>query len=1164
MKIVRNPGLAAIWVFLLTAAPVFSQFNIQVTINSGSSTTTCGDVIGQPDPFWSVNIQNEGWVTYPQAGSCFNATPYTQYNADFQCFANIPATIEICFKAFENDPNPLVSCDIGEACTAEICQDFPIPPQGNSDFNLGLPDGMESDGEVDFTIATSGIPGSVNDELCHAIDFGILDFNTTIGDISNGFFNNICATNQNEPNPNIDGANWVNNQGVWFQFTTGNNPGSLIKINAISDPANTGDSINLQIALYISDDGSCNGNFTLLDDSFHSALYDESLLTSCLQPNQTYFVLIDGVVDNPPGQLEGYFGLEIQDLGTVEENDLICGAVPLGILPEGGSVSSGLSANVCSSNADDPPINSIGSQQSVWFTFSPPSSGHVFIEGISDLPPPAGDDPINIQLVVFESSDNSCGGLFSQIDYAWSAADLDENLELSCLNPAQNYFILVYGAFPEIDGLFTLHVSDAGDVTPVFSQDVALCAGDGFAVSNNVYTQSGLYGDTLILPTGCDSIVLTNLTVLEEVVIDFTILQTGVGVGNTDGSAVASATGGTGNYGFLWSDGQTESLGMNLVGNATYCVTVTDTNGCNDDSCFVMPFLTNFIPFYLTDTLNCFGDSGGVISLSATSGTPPYSFNWINSSSTLTGAGSIEANGEFVSIGNLPADQYSITISDVNFDTTFSVEILQPPSLNLGFFTSQNASCFGECDGRLTVQIGGGTPPYQLNWSNGNSGDSLNLLCAGAYLLTVTDANSCLANFSFSISEPDEFVATATQIQAVSCFEGNDGRATVTTNGTPLQFAWDTGDSTEMVSGLAEGTYSVTVTNSDGCSALSSVAITAPSEAVAVVITEKKPISCFGDSDGALEATISGPGDSFAWHWSQGGRTAVAENISAGTYFVTVTNDKGCTAFDSLTVSEPSDITASFSTVGITCDDPPDAGVVLIENVTGGTPPYSFSKDGITFVPDPILERFRAGMQPFFVSDDAGCVKEYSAIIEGPPDLAVSLGGDLTLNLGDSVFLEATTNFDGLTYIWEPAEQFNCGNCDAEEMLKPLETMVVKVTILDEPTHCRASDQIRIKVVRKRRVFIPNAFTPNGDGRNDFFTVYGGSDVRQIKEFKIFDRNGALVFTASNFMTEDPNNSWNGTFKGRVLDPAVFVWFAEIEFIDGKTELFSGDVLLAR
>ncbi len=603
---------------------------------------------------------------------------------------------------------------------------------------------------------------------------------------------------------------------------------------------------------------------------------------------------------------------------------------------------------------------------------------------------------------------------------------------------------------------------------------------------------------------------------------------------------------------------------MNLVGNATYCVTVMDTNDCSDDSCFVMPFLTNFIPFFTTDTLKCFGDSDGVISLSATSGTPPYSFTWINSISTLSGAGNIETNGEFVHIENLPADQYLITISNVNFDTTFSVEIFQPTSLKLGFSNSQNTSCFGECDGSLSVHIEGGTPPYQLNWSSGGSGDSLNFLCAGTYFLTVSDANSCLANFSFAVTEPEEFVATAIQIQAVSCFEGNDGRAAVTTNGTPLQFAWDTGDSTEIVSGLPEGTYSVTATNFNGCTAVSTLVVNAPSEPVGVAISEKKNISCFGESDGVLEATVSGPGDSFAWNWSQGGNNAVAENISAGTYFVTVTNDKGCPAFDSFTVSQPADIIATFSSVGITCDDPVDAGLILIENVVGGTPPYSFSKDGISFFPDPNLRGLTAGTQAFFVSDAAGCVKEYEATIEGPPDLAVSLGGDLTLNLGDSVLLEATTNFSGLTYIWEPAEQFNCLDCGAEEMLKPFESTVVKVTIIDGPTNCRASDQIRINVVRKRRVFIPNAFTPNGDGTNDLFTIYGGSDVRQIKDLKIFDRRGALVFTATNFLAEDPNNSWDGTYRGKILDPAVFVWLAEIEFIDGRTELFSGDILLAR
>ncbi|TAK45997.1 MAG: hypothetical protein EPO28_03035, partial [Saprospiraceae bacterium] len=717
---------------LLFSSQTLAQLNVQIEVISGTATTTCTDPIGSPDPFWSININNEGWVTYPQAGPCFTALPNVQFNNSYQCLADIPPTIQVCYRAFENDPSIFSPCTAVTSCLAEGCIDLPIPPQGTFSFDVQI-SGGPSAGNANLAITTSGIPGGLNDFVCDAIDIGVLQAGTTVGDADTSIFNNYCGTNINEPDPSSFGIPWVNNRAVWYQFTTGPNPGTHIKIVANSDPSNFGDSVNLQLAIFKTDDNSCTGTFSFVTQNHDPADWGELLYLRCPQPNTTYFVMVDAV-SNTPEELEGYFGIEISELGVEPAADLICEAEDLGAVPPGGSVSTpGPRSNACSSNADAVPAMAFGVQASVWFTFQAPPDGHVLIEGISDTL----NDNIGLQLAAYASSDNTCTGALTEIYSQYTISDLDETIELHCLEPGQNYFLLVDGGLSELNrGIFTLSISDAGDETPVANIDTILCAGEALPVGNSVYFITGVYADTLQLPGGCDSIVNTTLTVLEPVQVNLAVTQQGLGPGNTDGVATVSPTGGTGNYSILWPDGQTSAQATGLIGGDNYCVQILDDAGCTADTCFDMPFFLHFQPQVVADTLDCNGDADGVLRITATTGAPPYQFSWQNSTGTLSGIGTISADGEIATVMNLPAGVYNIQITDIHFDTTVVAEILQPEPLAVSDFTLISASCFGECDGSLGVTVSGGTPPYFYTWTNGAAGALISGLCAGGYNLT--------------------------------------------------------------------------------------------------------------------------------------------------------------------------------------------------------------------------------------------------------------------------------------------------------------------------------------------------------------------------------------------------------------------------------------------
>ncbi|MBK9016944.1 MAG: SprB repeat-containing protein [Saprospiraceae bacterium] len=963
--------IALFFFFLMGANPIFGQFNVSMNVLTGSSTTTCTDPIGTPEPQWAVNINNAGWVAYPSNGICYTNFPNEQFNQTYPCLADIPATIPVCFRAFENDASILNPCTPVFSCQAELCINVPVPPMGTVPFTITLPPGGPSGGSVDMNIAVSGVPGGINDALCNAIPLGTLLTGLEVGFPDTSIFNNFCATNLNEPDPGPAGAGWFNNQGVWFTFATGANPSDAILLDVNSDPSNFGDPINLQLAIYESSDNTCSGNFTLTSFAYNSASFDEMLVFSCPKPNTTYFILVDGVFISSTDvtQVEGWFGLSVTQLDVVAASELRCTAEDLGTVPLGGSVSSVLSTNACSMNTNATSASAFGVQKSVWFTFTPPPTGHVFVQGISSTL-----DPIGIQMAIYQSSNGGCTGTMMELASQHTTADNDELIELHCLDPNTTYFVMIDGATLDLNtGIFTLTVTDAGNETPTTALNPVICFGQNFAAGGNVYNQTGIYADTLQLPGGCDSIVVTNLTVLSQVLPNLQVTNQGAGLGNTAGQMQVNPSGGAGGYSVAWSDGQTGNTASNLVGGDTYCVTVTDLNGCQNDTCLLMPYYLNFLPSATGSSLACNGDQNGTIEFTALGGVPPYQFDWANQDNSVSGSGFIMTDGQVMVLSGLPGGQYSIHLSDIAFDTTVLVQIIEPTKLTATANSVVDVTCFGDCDGSIDLGITGGTPPYLVNWSNGNTTPNLTGLCAGTYQVTVTDANGCTVILDENIQQPPQFTATATEEQTVSCFQGSDGKAKVMTSQNATSILWSNGMTTSTISGLTGGTYSVTATNSAGCTATASIVIAAPTAPVSVVISQTQGVACEGDNTGILQAVSSGPGSNFSFLWSNGGNQPTAADLVAGNYSVTVTNENGCSASASATLTEPTQITATATPNEISCLDLADAGILTVDQVTGGQPPYQYSADGVQFGTDPVLMGYLAGLNSFFVMDQNGC-----------------------------------------------------------------------------------------------------------------------------------------------------------------------------------------------
>ncbi|GAB4254328.1 MAG: hypothetical protein Kow0027_20350 [Saprospiraceae bacterium] len=1148
--------LASFFSFLSSS---LAQYTLQIYVLDGNATTTCTDVFSDPDPMWSVQIEGQGWVSYPALGPCFTELPNLQYQNSWQCQADVPDSIEICVRFFENDPGFFNPCEVAPDCEETFCTMVPYNQQDSQLVQVQLQGGGSSAGTVTLGFLSFGFPGGLNDQACDAIDLGLLTADTTLGNADTSLYNNYCATAVNEPSPWGYGAGWVNNQAVWFTFSTGPDPSSHIAVRMESDPSGIGDPINLQAAIWTNDNG-CTGGWNFIAQNHDPATWGEEILLECPQPNTTYFIMVDAVWDDPE-QLEGWFGVEVRDYGVLPLSDAVCDALQLGQVPDGGLLTSPPAmSNNCSGNNTGVSPTAFSVQAGVWVSFVAPQSGHVIIDALAD----SSLDPIDLQLALFASSNGDCTGQLTELAGAYNQASPDESLTVHCLNPGQEYYLLVDGGgnLDNQTGIFNVTVTDGGDDTPITNQTLTICASDTLFVGNSAYTQTGSFADTIILASGCDSIVLTELTVLTPITLNLEILQQGLNPGNTDGVAQVSPTGGAGGYSIAWSDGQNSSLASQLIGGDFYCVTATDALGCEGDTCFTMPFFVNVQPIVQVDSVQCPGGSDGSIQLSAHAGEAPYQFQWESSNGVLNGSGMIALDSEFVSLPNLPAGDYNVTIADANTDSVFVVTVPEPAAISLSNLVVTDLSCFGSCDGQIQVTVAGGTAPYQLSWSSGGSGASISDLCAGVYVLAVTDAHGCGEIFEVEVIQPAAFLAAIAEVQPISCFGGSDGQLSVSTNGSPVSWQWNTGGADSLLMGLPEGNYSVTVTNADGCTAEATYQLTGPSAPAGASIAVTSPVICHDDANGALTAIPSGPGASFFYEWNTGSTFPSLTGLPAGSYTVTITNESGCSAEDSVVLTNPPPITSLASTNSLSCFDPPDGGVITVESASGGIPPYLYSSDGLNFSSQNELPGYTAGEQVYFVQDSLGCVETFFTTIPGPLEIIVEAGADQVIGLGDQVFLQAFVNLPDLQLQWQPAELFSCPTC-LQTSVFPYETTTVSLTATDT-FGCSVTDELVIQVLPRRRVFVPNVFSPDGDGINDIFVPEGGNDVAEIIDFKVFDRYGALLHEASDFPPGDISRGWDGRHKGKLLKSGVFVWFAKIRFIDGVEEIYRGDVTIMR
>ncbi|MEM8909465.1 MAG: gliding motility-associated C-terminal domain-containing protein, partial [Bacteroidota bacterium] len=202
------------------------------------------------------------------------------------------------------------------------------------------------------------------------------------------------------------------------------------------------------------------------------------------------------------------------------------------------------------------------------------------------------------------------------------------------------------------------------------------------------------------------------------------------------------------------------------------------------------------------------------------------------------------------------------------------------------------------------------------------------------------------------------------------------------------------------------------------------------------------------------------------------------------------------------------------------------------------------------------------GTYTLSISDANACVWSTSVFLDQPTPLVLDLDANSPLELGDSVQLNTFVNQVLDTFYWSPSNYLSCLDC-LDPVATPLQEITYTLTVVDENA-CQVSDQVLLSVRKSRDIYFPSAFSPNGDGNNDFFTVFGSQGVAQVNYLRVFNRWGALVYERRNFQPDDLPRGWDGTFRNEAAAMGVYIYIAEVQFIDGWTELYQGDLTLLR
>ena len=423
----------------------------------------------------------------------------------------------------------------------------------------------------------------------------------------------------------------------------------------------------------------------------------------------------------------------------------------------------------------------------------------------------------------------------------------------------------------------------------------------------------------------------------------------------TDGSATATATGGTAPYSYNWNNGQNGVTNFG-ISSGSYTVNVSDASGASTSATVTVTAPDVLIASIAFDGNVCNSDTGALAG-NATGGTSPYSYSWSNGS-----------NGS--SISGLAQGGYYMTATDANgCQAVAFYEITGTLAVSV---STIDVICNDFCDASADAIVTGGTAPYSYAWNTGMTGSVAFPLPAGQYCVTVTDGNGCTATNCGTVAEPTAIETSVTL--SGDCDGDSDIDASITVTGGVPEYSinWSNGATGTSIAGLTPNTtYSVTVTDINGCNDIET--FTTPSEPSGLALTTSgESVTCIGDNNGSATVVPAGGVAPYVIAWSTGSSSTTISDLAAGNYDVTVNDANGCTGIQTITVAEGTSVSVSSETIASACGDSGTGSFSLVPS--GGMAPYFFMyENGIGEPTSGQVSNLAAGTYNVTVGDAQGC-----------------------------------------------------------------------------------------------------------------------------------------------------------------------------------------------
>lgn len=623
-----------------------------------------------------------------------------------------------------------------------------------------------------------------------------------------------------------------------------------------------------------------------------------------------------------------------------------------------------------------------------------------------------------------------------------------------------------------------------------------ICEGDSYRLNNSEYTETGIYRDTLISVTSnnCDSIVILDLTVMpvRETTNSLTICWGDPFLINGQ---------------FITESGEYTQMYRTKFGCDSLVITnLTVEGGPNPD---------------MVQRTLCAGDSyaddiGNQVFVSGI-----YNFRFINESGC---------------------------------DSVVTLDLLIPDTIRQDIDTF---FCVGEA----------------FDFEN------FSVTRSGIYRERFISSAGCDSLVKYTLTSLDCEISSVQDADTIIC-GGNTGEFSfmLIKGQAPFSYQWSSengvwsGDGTNLnlreevvVEGLPSGEYSIVVSDRNGQEAILEVVIFRPeiitAEWILPPLQGNTHLACAEDEESFLEITPAGGLPPYRYEWSDGSiNTNRIEGLSAGIHTVTITDDFNCPFIISEEITAPPPLVLNATSENATCEDQA-SGQINIIGTAGGTAPFQYELEGVTNTSiQNSFQNLPAGDYLISAIDANGCQTDTTLQITAPEILSLDYDRDILIQLGETYDLEIFSSGTPQTITWETAEGLSCEDC-LEVALNPIDNSVYTLTVTSMDD-CATTIDLNVTVNKDRHVFIPNIFSPNSDGLNDQFTVFGNLAVANVDFLQVYSRWGELLFETFDMVLNDERKGWNGYHRGKKMNPGVYIWQAKITFIDGESLMYSGDVTL--